>query len=88
MKSIYPCTAIVLLCTLLASGCSSEFDIKQTEVPKEVLSAFTAKYPSAKDVSWEVKKENGNLYFEAEWKENGKEKEAEITPDGSSIKEE
>ncbi len=85
MKPVYPAIALFII---LLSSCSSEFDIKQTEVPKEVLNAFTAKYPSAKDVSWEAEKDDGVFYFEAEWTDNGKEKEVHITSDGSSVKEE
>ena len=73
-------------------SCSSspvtEFEIKESEVPPGVMAAFKAKYPGAQDVKWEADKENGKFYFEADFKEGGKEKEVLITPDGSSITEE
>jgi hypothetical protein len=71
------------------SACSSnEFEIKETEVPQNVVAAFKAKYPSAQVTKWEAEKEDGNFYFEAKIKDGGKEKEIHITPDGSSVTEE
>jgi hypothetical protein len=69
------------------SPSSTEFDIKDSEVPPGVMAAFKAKYPQAQDVKWEADKENGKFYFEADFKDGGKEKEVLITPDGSSITE-
>ena len=52
------------------------------KVPSAVKSALTAKYPSAKDVSWE--KEKGN--FEANWGGASKEDNSVVfTPDGSFV---
>jgi hypothetical protein len=75
---------------ILLSGCSSsdEFDIKESEVPPSVLSAFRAKYPNVQVTKWEAQKEDGKFYFEAEFKEGGKEKEIHVSPDGSSVTEE
>ena len=69
------------------SSSSSEFEIKESEVPPNVMTAFKAKYPSAQEVKWEAEKEDGKFYFEADFKEGGKEKEVHITPDGLSITE-
>lgn len=81
------CTIIV--CAFLLTSCSStEFEIKESEVPPNVLSAFKAKYPSAQVLKWEAEKEDGKFFFEAEFKEGDKEKEVHITPNGSSITEE
>lgn len=85
-KNAFGITAILAV-IILSVGCSSEFEIKETEVPKEVLAAFQAKYPAATAVEWVAEKEKGNFYFEAEWKENGKKMEVHITPDGSSVAE-
>lgn len=87
-KIIFAFAGATVLSILLLSCSSDEFEIKETEVPKEVLSAFKAKYPSAQVIKWEAEKEDGKFYFEAEWKENGKEKEVHISPDGSTMTEE
>jgi hypothetical protein len=56
---------IPMFCTLLFSACSSnEFDIKETDVPQNVVAALKAKYPSAQITKWEAEKENGRFYFE------------------------
>jgi hypothetical protein len=83
MKSIYLIPAIVL-----ASGCSSEFKILSSDVPSAVVTAFQAKYPSATDVTWEAEKIDGHLAFEAEFKIEGKGKEAYFSTGGSFLKEE
>lgn len=81
---------IVTCLTLMLVSCSSstEFDIKQSEVPPNVLSAFKAKYPSAQNVEWEAGKEDGKFSFEADFKDGDKEKEVHISPDGALITEE
>jgi hypothetical protein len=85
MKTYFPTFVIALL---FFSSCSREFNIISSDVPAPVLSGFQSKYPDAKDVSWEAEKEDGHLVFEAEWKVNGKEKEAVFKPDGTFLKEE
>jgi hypothetical protein len=75
-------------CTLLIASCASEFEIAASDVPQAVLDSFNGKYPGAKSVEWEVEKENGKLYFEAEFELEGKEKEAYFRPDGTFSKEE
>jgi len=85
MKPRISIAASLLL--FLTSCSSSEFKIKESEVPQNVLSAFKTKYPSAQNVDWEAEKEDGKFYFEASFKDGGKEKEVHITPDGSSITE-
>jgi hypothetical protein len=66
---------------LFLGGC--ELQITESDVPKDLVAAFKAKYPDAKEVKWEAEKEDGKFYYEAEWKENGKEKEVHISPDGT-----
>lgn len=83
MKSILITGAVLLLVS-----CKSEFDIMSSDVPQAVLNAFQQKYPSAQVTEWEVEKESGALVFEAEFKLDGKKKEAEFKPDGTFIKEE
>ena len=77
------------ICIIL-SACSgsNEFEIKESEVPPNVVAAFRAKYPNVQVTKWEAQKEDGKFYFEAEFKENGKEKEIHVSPDGSSVTEE
>ena len=74
--------AFVVACFLMA-GCASEFNIASSDVPQAVLDSFKSKYPGATDVTWEVEKEDGKLYFEAEFKSENKTKEAHFRPDGT-----
>jgi hypothetical protein len=70
------------------SSCSTEFEIIGDDVPQAVQSAFKAKYPNASAPEWEVEKSEGRLIYEAEFKLDGKKKEAEFKPDGTFLKEE
>jgi len=86
MKNI---TCLALLLTIGLASCSStEFEIKESEVPPNVLAAFKSKYPSAQVKKWQAEKEEGKFVFEVDFIDGGKEKEVHITPDGSSISEE
>jgi hypothetical protein len=79
---------------LLATGaflffsCASEFKIVSEDVPQVVVTSFQSKYPNASGVEWEAEKEDGHLTFEAEFKQDGKGKEAYFKPDGTFLKEE
>ena len=86
MKSIYYVS--VLMAIVMVSCSSSELEIKESEVPPNVLAAFKAKYPSAQVKKWQAEKEEGKFVFEVDFIDGGKEKEVHITPDGSSISEE
>ncbi len=77
-----------LILFLLTSACATEFEIAASDVPQAVLDAFNSKYPGAEEVEWEVEKEDGKLYFEAEFDVDGKDKEALFRPDGTFSKEE
>jgi len=80
-----------LLILFILSACSSstnEFEIKESEVPPNVVSALKAKYPNAQVTKWQAEKEKGSFYFEAEIKDGDKEKDVMISPDGSSVTEE
>jgi hypothetical protein len=79
-----------ILCgmTIALSSCATEFSIIGDDVPQAVKSTFSSKYPSATDAKWEVEKSEGRLVYEAEFKLEGKRKEAEFKPDGTFIKEE
>ncbi|OQP40829.1 hypothetical protein A4H97_14565 [Niastella yeongjuensis] len=82
--------ALFIVAVLFASCSSSdsEFEIKESEVPPNVMAAFKAKYPSARDASWEAEKEDGQFFFEVEFTDGNKDKEVRITPDGASVVEE
>jgi hypothetical protein len=82
-RIIFPVIAI-----LLFGSCASEFKILESDVPQTVISAFQTKYPSAKNVEWEAEKTQGHLAFEAEFKIDGKSKEAYFKADGTFLKEE
>jgi hypothetical protein len=79
-----PVTAIMIALT----SCATEFEILSDDVPQAVQTAFKTKYPTASDAEWEVEKSDGRLVYEAEFKLEGKRKEAEFKPDGTFIKEE
>ena len=72
---------IIAAATFLLNGC--EIEISESDVPKDLLASFKAKYPNAQNVKWEAEKEDGKFYFEAEWKENGKKTEVHISSDGT-----
>ena len=71
----------------LMASCASEMDIVSADVPESVMTSFASKYPQVKDTKWEIKKEDGKLYYEAEFKLEEKKKEAYFRPDGSFTKE-
>jgi hypothetical protein len=73
---------------LLVGGCASEFKIVSSDVPASVAGSFQSKYPLAQNVEWEVEKEDGHLAYEAEFKLDGKRREAYFKPDGIFLKEE
>lgn len=80
---------LLVFSTFVLSACSSsEFEIKETEVPQNVVAALKGKYPNAQVSKWLAEKEDGRFYFEAVINDGGKEKEVHITPDGASVTEE
>ena len=74
--------------SLMLAGCANEFDITASDVPPAVIAAFQQKYPSAKVSEWEVEKADGHLMFSAEFKLDGKNKQAGYKPDGTFVEEE
>ncbi len=80
--------AIVSLSFLNSCSSCDEFEIKEAEVPKAVLDAFRAKYPSVVVDQWEAEHEDGKFFFGAEFKDGGKAMEVHISPDGTSVAEE
>ena len=68
----------------ILSSCSGN-KVSASEVPQPVMSAFTAKYQGATDVKWITEKKDNKMIYEAQFKLNGKEIEAEFQPDGTFI---
>ena len=86
MKKLF--TLLFAAGTLLCSCSADEFEIKESDVPPNVVSALKAKYPSATVKKWQAEKEGERFYFEAEIVDGGKEKDIRISSDGSSATEE
>lgn len=79
---------VPLFAFLVLTACSSnEFEIKETDIPQNVIAAFRAKYPAAQVIKWKAEKEGGKFYFEAEIKDGDKEKDIHMTADGLSVEE-
>ena len=75
-------SAILLIAT--SAGIAIAQDLKEKDVPATVKTAFTKKYPQAKDnkVSWE--KEKGN--YEANWGgKSGEDNSAVFTPSANFV---
>lgn len=68
-------------------SCSSHTEISEAKVPAAVVSSFKVKYPTATITKWVTEKKDGKTIYEAVFKENGEETEAEFNEDGSFIKE-
>ncbi|WP_336518532.1 PepSY domain-containing protein [Pollutibacter soli] len=83
MKKLVSAAAI---CLMLLS--CDEKKISASDVPSAVVSAFNQKYPGASDVKWQIEKENDKQIYEAEFKMDGKQIDAEFDADGTFIREE
>jgi len=81
--------AIACICciSLVMSSCEGS-TLKQSDVPPEVVTSFNVKYPGATNAEWKKEKSDGKDVFEAAFKVNGEEIEAEFLPDGTFYKEE
>ncbi|MBK8614663.1 MAG: PepSY-like domain-containing protein [Flavobacteriales bacterium] len=69
--------ATLLLLSISMSACAQK--INETDVPQPVKTAFATKFPTATGVKWEL--EDATEY-EAEFKENGKERSATFSATG------
>jgi hypothetical protein len=65
---------------------SDSRDIPASQVPDAVRASFREMFPTARNVQWGVKREDGRRIFEAEFTRNGKRFEADFSPDGTLIK--
>jgi uncharacterized membrane protein YkoI len=85
MKKMVVYAAVLALCIL--SACN-EKKISASEVPQAAATAFTTKYPGATEVEWKTEKKDDKTVYEAEFKLDGKKKEAEFDANGNFIEEE
>lgn len=76
----------LLVSVMLTISCSHT-EISEDKVPAAVVTSFKAKYPAAVISKWITEKKDGKTIYEAVFKENGEETEAEFNADGSFIKE-
>jgi uncharacterized membrane protein YkoI len=81
-KSMLP-----FLFTILVAASCSDNKISEDKVPGPVVTNFKAKYPGATDTKWITEKSDGKMVYEAQFKENGQEIEAEFNEDGTFKKE-
>lgn len=75
-----------LLFTIIMASCGDN-KISEDKVPGAVVSSFKTKYPTSTDNKWITEKQDGKTIYEAQFKNNGKDIEAEFSEDGSFIKE-
>lgn len=76
----------LLFSVMLTTSCSHT-EISEDKVPAAVVTSFKAKYPTAVISKWVTEKKDGKTIYEAVFKDNGEEIEAEFNADGSFIKE-
>ena len=77
--------AIALCATLCFTSCDNDDD-DLFNVPSLVESLFMKQFPNASNVSWEKEQLESKSYLKAEFKQNGVEKEAWYTEDGTWVK--
>ena len=77
----------VFAITVLLS-CENEQEISASEVPQPVMNAFQAKYPSITPAKWIKENEKGKTVYEAKFKNNNKDIEADFDEKGNFIEEE
>jgi uncharacterized membrane protein YkoI len=69
-------------------SCENEQQISASEVPQPVMSAFQAKYPNITADKWVKENEKDKTVYEAKFKSNNKDVEAEFDANGNFIEEE
>ena len=72
---------------LSLASCESEQQISASQVPQPVMSAFQTKYPNITPEKWVKETEKGKTVYEAKFKNNNKEVEAEFDENGTFIEE-
>ena len=76
-------TAVSNLSVMSDNGGSRH--ISASQVPAPVMGSFNAKFPDAKNVQWELQKEDGGKVYQAEFTQNGKRFKAQFAPDGTFL---
>ena len=74
------------LAVLVAAGSAraeDKKDDKKDEIPKKVMDALKAKFPKAEIRKWTKEKENDKVIYDIEFKQDGKNFEADIFEDGT-----
>jgi hypothetical protein len=59
--------------------------ISASEVPAPVMESFTSRFPTARNVQWQVERENGSKVYQAEFTQNGIRYKAQFAPDGTFL---
>ena len=85
MKKILLCTIISAITFL--SSCENEKEISASQVPQPVMNTFQSKYPNITPEKWVKETEKGKTVYEAKFKNNNKEAEAEFDENGNFIEE-
>ena len=71
----------------ILSSCDGDKKIAAADVPKPAMDAFNTKYPGVTDAGWIVEEKDNKKIYEAKFKVNGEEVEAEFDANGTFIKE-
>ncbi len=71
----------------IISSCDGDKKIAASDVPKPAMDAFHTKYPGVTDAGWIVEEKGNKKIYEAKFKVNGEEVEAEFDANGTFIKE-
>ncbi|HET9746753.1 MAG TPA: hypothetical protein VFP97_13650 [Chitinophagaceae bacterium] len=93
MKRIF-FSLVICLSLLSVQSCNTEDDnngdkpMSESDVPATVKTAFSAKYSTATDVSWEDAKEDSIQTYKAKFTIDGKKMKAEFDGTGKLVKEE
>jgi len=74
--------ALGIAASLSFSATAAEKYVTSKQVPNAVHEAFQKAYPSAKGIKYSEETEEGKTVYEIEFKDNGKELEAEYGADG------
>jgi hypothetical protein len=84
MKKYFLLLAIMASCFFISC---KEKEVAEADVPAAVKTAFTTKYPGAAVEKWESETKDGKKIYGADFKMDGKEKEAEFDSVGNFLKE-
>lgn len=86
MKKSIIYLAVIVMTTLFS--CHNEQKVSASQVPQTVITAFQTKYPNITVDKWVTETEKGKTIYEAKFKNNNEDAEAEFDENGTFIKEE